>query len=66
MNKVEAIEREVQSLSPDELATFRAWFLEFDADAWDRQIEADVRAGKLDALAKQAIKAYRAGETSPL
>jgi hypothetical protein len=36
MNKVEAIERDVQSLSPDEPAAFRSWFLELDADAWDR------------------------------
>jgi hypothetical protein len=66
MNKVEAIEREVRSLSPEELATFRAWFLEFDADAWDRQIEEDGRAGKLDTLAEKAIEAYRAGKASPL
>lgn len=66
MNKVEAIEREIRSLSPEELAAFRAWFLEFDADVWDQQIEADARAGKLDTLAERAINAYRAGEASPL
>ena len=46
MSKVEAVEREVESLSPSELAAFRKWFHEFDAAAWDRQIVEDVRAGQ--------------------
>ena len=50
MGKVEKIEQEVQALSPEELAQFRAWFLEFDGAAWDRQIELDARTGRLDAF----------------
>jgi hypothetical protein len=57
MSKLETVEREVQSLSPSELAAFRKWFHEFDAAAWDRQIEEDVRAGKLDRLADEALRA---------
>jgi hypothetical protein len=57
MSKIERIERDVQALKPDELAAFRKWFREFDGAAWDRQIEDDVRAGKLDALADTALKA---------
>jgi hypothetical protein len=49
------IERTVEQLSPDELAKFRRWFLEFDAAAWDAQIEADAAAGKFDALADEAL-----------
>jgi hypothetical protein len=41
MSKVETIEKDVQALSPEELALFRAWFLEYDWAAWDRQIERD-------------------------
>lgn len=51
MSKVERIEQEVQGLSPEELAEFRHWFLEFVWEAWDRQLERDVRVGKLDSLA---------------
>ena len=47
MSKVENIEQEVEALTPAELAAFRRWFLEFDAQVWDRQIEEDVRKGKL-------------------
>ena len=49
MGRIESIEQQIQTLSPEELAQFRAWFLEFDWVAWDRQIEHDARAGKLDA-----------------
>ena len=42
MSKIENIEREVQKLTPAELEAFRRWFYEFDAQAWDRQIEEDV------------------------
>jgi hypothetical protein len=57
MSKIERIERDVQALAPKELAAFRKWFQEFDAAAWDVQIEDEVRAGKLDGLADAALKA---------
>ena len=66
MGKVEQIEQEVQMLSEAELAQFRAWFLEFDWVAWDRQLERDVQAGRLDDLAKQALRDHAAGKTTPL
>ena len=66
MSKVEAVEREVQSLSPSELAAFRKWFHKFDAAAWDRQIEEDVRAGKLDRLADETLQALKAGKCTEL
>ena len=48
-------------ISPSELAAFRKWFHDFDAEAWDLQIEEDVQAGKLDALAEAALKALECG-----
>ena len=45
---------------------FRDWFLEFEADAWDRQIERDANAGKLDSLARKALEDHAAGRTTPL
>ncbi|MBA2244560.1 MAG: hypothetical protein H0W11_06365 [Gemmatimonadetes bacterium] len=48
------------------MSEFRAWFLEFDAEAWDRQFEQDVAAGRLDALADEALADLRAGRTRPL
>ena len=63
MNKVASLEREVKALSPAELAAFRDWFANYDADEWDQRIEADVKAGKLDRLAADAISAHERGET---
>jgi len=61
MNKIEKIGREIRGFSPSELAAFRKWFHDFDAEAWDRQIEEDAQAGKLDALAKAALKTLAGG-----
>jgi len=66
MGKIEHIEQQVASLAPDELATFRAWFAEFDADSWEKQIAADAQAGRLDALADAALEEDRKGRTRPL
>ncbi len=62
MTTVEKIERAIEELPPEELTKFRRWFLEFDAAAWDAQIEADAAAGKFDALAEQALAEYRGGK----
>jgi hypothetical protein len=56
MNTLPEIEQAVRQLSPENLAAFRVWFAEFDAQNWDRQFEADVAAGRLDALAEKALK----------
>ncbi len=61
MGNVKSIENAVQSLPPAELAEFRRWFAEFDAVAWDRQIEQDAGSGKLDALAAEALADHRSG-----
>ena len=66
MSDVENLERQVKDLSPQELAAFRGWFLAYDWEAWDRQLEQDVAAGKLDALAEKALRDHTAGKSSPL
>jgi hypothetical protein len=64
MSKLEAIEKKVSGLSAEELAKFRNWFAEFDAAAWDRQIERDVKAGKLDAIADEVLREHAAGKST--
>jgi len=66
MTKLEQIEKSVAELSPEELKAFAAWFEALQADMWDRQIEADAKAGRLDKLAEQALADHRAGRTRPL
>ncbi len=66
MSKVENLEKEVEQLSDQELAQFRRWFAEFDAELWDRQFEADVKSGKLDKLADKALQEHAAGRSTKL
>ncbi len=66
MSEIEQIEQSIRKLSTEQLAKFRAWFIEFDARAWDRQIEADQRAGKFDQLVAEANVEYKAGKAREL
>jgi len=66
MGNIKSIEKAVESLPPSELAEFRRWFAEFDATAWDTQIEQDAASGKLDGLAAEALTDYRAGSAREL
>ena len=63
---IEQLKQTVKKLSRADLATFREWFREYDADVWDRQIEEDVRAGKHERLADEAQAAHKAGQTKKL
>ncbi|HEV3210994.1 MAG TPA: hypothetical protein VGY91_12090 [Chthoniobacterales bacterium] len=60
---IEDLESAVSRLSAEELARFSAWFEQFMADQWDRQIEEDIKAGRLDAAGKQADEDF---EYAPL
>jgi hypothetical protein len=66
MSKVEQIEQQIEKLTPDELTAFRSWYAAFDAEAWDRQFEADVKSGKLDTLADKALRAHTSGQSTKL
>jgi len=66
MTNVEKIEQEVRQLSEQELASFRAWFSEFDAVSWDREFETDAVTGRLDALADSALADHDAGRSRKL
>ncbi|MEX0718628.1 MAG: hypothetical protein WD066_18690 [Planctomycetaceae bacterium] len=64
MSPVSEIEAAIRGLTREELALFREWFFEFDAESWDRQLEQDVAAGRLDAFANKAIRERRAGRST--
>ena len=66
MSTIPEIEAAIRKLSREELSKFRAWFDEFDAEAWDRQLEEDARAGRLDRLAEEALRELREGRTTDL
>jgi len=56
MSTVEEIKTAIDSLPVDDYVQLRDWFTEKDWENWDRQLEQDVRAGRLDFLAKEALE----------
>ncbi|HQU97564.1 MAG TPA: hypothetical protein PLV19_01500 [Nitrosomonas sp.] len=63
---IEEVVKAVEQLPQDQLKQFRAWFQEFDSEAWDEQIEKDMKGRKLDALAQAAIADHQAGKSRKL
>lgn len=60
------LEQTIAKLPPAKLAEFREWFLRFDGDRWDEEIEKDATSGKLEPLAQAALREFRSGQTNPL
>ncbi len=66
MSSIEEIETAVARLPREDLARFREWFAEFEARVWDREIEEDVEAGRLDELAERALRDHDSGHSTEL
>jgi len=66
MANVDEVQAAVASLSADDLGRFSVWFEEFLADRWDREIEADILTGRLDAAGARADEDFEAGRCTPL
>jgi len=66
MSELEELENRIRNLPPEDLAKFRAWFLEFDHVLWDRQIQSDSKSGKLDQLVNEALADYKTGKAKKI
>ena len=66
MSTLKEIEAAIETLPPADFWKLRDWMAEYEADAWDRQIESDVKAGKLDKLADEALAEFDAGRCRSL
>ena len=66
MSTVHEIEQAIRGLEPQDLAALRDWFAAFDAELWDRQLEQDVAAGRLDRLAEEALRDLSEGRCTDL
>lgn len=65
MRTVHEIEAAIARLSSIELSQLREWFIDLDASQWDAEIERDALAGRLDAIAGEAIANFRSGKCTP-
>lgn len=63
---LQELEKTVSELGPEQLAAFRKWFIAFDADKWDQQLESDVAAGCLDQIADEAVREHQVGKSTGL
>jgi hypothetical protein len=63
---LQELETAVAHLSEEELAAFARWFEDYLADIWDRRIEADILAGRLDEAGRRADADFQAGRCKPL
>lgn len=66
MSTVAEIENALQALPLAEARKVAGWLQQYLDEKWDRQIDADIAAGKLDRLAEEAVGDYRAGRVKPL
>jgi hypothetical protein len=66
MSQIEELERAISSLPEDDYGRLREWFLNRDWEFWDRQIEDDSKAGRLDFLVREAAEAKQANRLRDL
>jgi hypothetical protein len=66
MTKLEKIEQDIETLSQADVRKLADWLEEYKSDLWDRQIEADAKAGKLDKFIADARQEIAEGKVSPL
>jgi hypothetical protein len=63
---VKEVEIAITQLSAEDLTELIAWLENYHAQMWDKQIEEDLEAGRLDALLAEVDKEYKAGLSQPL
>ena len=66
MSTVSEIQEAITRLSAAEQRQLARWFEEALEDAWDNQIEEDIKAGRLNDLIAQAEADIAAGRVKPL
>lgn len=66
MRQVEQLQAEIEALSQEEYVRLRRWFAARDWELWDRELEADAAAGRLDELWEEAMAAKRQGTLQDL
>jgi hypothetical protein len=64
MTDIKALEAAVTALPPEDLAESRRWSTEFSSARWDREIEQDMAAGKLDVFLAEAQADYLVGDSA--
>ncbi len=66
MTTVSELQEAILGLSEADYSKLRRWLLDQDWERWEREFNEDVRAGKLDDLAAEALEAKVRGDLKDL
>jgi len=66
MSKLDQLKAEIERLPNEQIAEIFRWLAEKDWQRWDKEIEADSRAGELDFLVREAREEKRTGKLKDL
>ena len=66
MSTVVEIESSLRAMPVQDARAVAHWLQEYLDQKWDKQMDADIAAGRLDKLAEQALDRYRTGKVKPL
>lgn len=66
MMKVTELQRAILDLSETEYSELVSWLRDQDWERWEQEFDRDVRAGKLDSLADEALEAKAKGQLEAL
>jgi len=54
MSKIDELKADIERLPSEEVAELSRWLSEKEWEGWDKEIEADSQAGRLDFLVREA------------
>jgi len=66
IEQVDKLKTEIERLPKEDFTELVRWLSEKDWDRWDKEIEADSEAGKLDFLVREALDAKAKGNLKDL
>ena len=66
MTTADEVQKAITDLPKSEYDKLIRWLQEYDWEQWDRELEEDVEAGRLDFLAERVAEAKRQGTLKDL
>lgn len=66
MSKIDELKTEIENLPREDFSELVRWLSEKDWERWDKEIEADSEARKLDFLVREALDAKAKGTLKDL
>ena len=66
MASIDEVKSVIAHLPEKEFNSFVGWFVKFEEERWDKELEKDIADGKLDNLADEALNEFDVGKCSEL